>query len=103
MFVEFSQKKGDPILFEVTETGIGEREENVSLVDGIVKSKKSIEEVIDALQPLMQGIVERFNSLELKPDEINLEFSLKISASGKLMVVEATAESLFKIGLKWKK
>jgi hypothetical protein len=95
-------EEGEAILVEVDDTG-----------DGIVRAARpgevvatlneSFEAALARLQPLAQAIVSRFRDLAERPDEVGVEFGVKLSADAGLVVAHSSGEANFKITLQWRR
>jgi hypothetical protein len=102
MYIQVNREKDTPILIEVLGSQIGE--ENVSgFTNGVRKTEMKLQEVINGIKPITESIVSSIDTLAQKPNEMEVEFTVKLSATGKMVIVEANSEFLFKIVLKWKK
>lgn len=89
--VEVDDKESGP----VTRSGAG----------GSEKSDKTDQRFQDALarvKPIAEGVIGKLRDLTVTPDEVNVEFGVKLSAKAGVILASADSEANFKISLKWK-
>ena len=99
--IEFPLEDGTSMLVEVDEpegTGL----EKVSLKDGIEKAQQTFEKSLDKVRPAAQYILEKLRSLHDSPDEIEVQFGLKLNA-GSGVILAAGVEANYTVKLKWVK
>ena len=68
-----------------------------------LKRLANIDEKLSDLKPLASKILHTFSSMENRPEEMIVEFGVKFSAEGNLIITSGTMETNFKISAKWKK
>lgn len=100
--IEFELEDGGTILVEVDtpeEAGIvpAARGEGVAS-----KAQQSFEAALDKVRPAAQAIIRKLRALHDAPDEIEVEFGLKMSAEAGAIVAAAGAEANYKVTLTWK-
>lgn len=97
----YSLVGGSSILIEVVEPedrGIAP----VARGDGVSeKVTMSFEEELDKIRPVADTIIAKFRDLTCKPDEVQIEFGLKMSASAGAIITSGTVEANFNVTLKW--
>jgi len=79
--------------------------------DGIVRSKRpgevvaalneSLEAALERFVPMAQAIVGKFRNLAERPDEVGVEFGIKLTGTAGLVVAHASGEANFKVTLHW--
>ena len=69
----------------------------------IATATKSFEAELERLQPMAQALVDKLGNLTERPDEIGVEFGLKLSVDAGLVVAHSSAEANFKITLQWRR
>jgi Trypsin-co-occurring domain 1 len=67
----------------------------------VVEAGRTLEAVLADLGPTAQAIVGRLRSLAQSPDEIQVEFGVKLNASARLVVAQSTGEANFRVALRW--
>ena len=70
--------------------------------NSIAQAKQSLHQAIDTAKSAAELVLNSFKEMN-SPDEINLEFGVKMSAKSGVIIASAGGEANFKIGLKWKK
>jgi len=102
--VEFQLKNGSNILIEVKTTEeTGMHRVGISTEKVIEKAKQTFESALDGVKQSAITIVNKFRDLAELPDEIKVEFGMKINLEGKAFIAAASTESNFQITLTWKK
>lgn len=66
----------------------------------IQQAGQSLEQALDRLRPAAQMIVDKLKSAS--PDELTVEFGVKLEAEAGVVITKAATEAHFKIALKWK-
>jgi hypothetical protein len=69
----------------------------------IVHAQQSFESAIDRVKPAASIIIQKLRSLHDSPDEIDVEFGLKLTATAGAVVAAAGLEANYKVTLKWQK
>ena len=98
--VRFALDDGTEAVFETT-LGTHGQEELVSREEGkIPEAKERLDVLVQRIRPVAQTLFGALQELNT-PEEINLEFGIKLG--GKTGIVFASAETAcnFKVGLKW--
>jgi hypothetical protein len=60
----------------------------------------SLEEALDRLQPTVRALAERLR--QAGPDEVTVEFGIKLGGETGLILAKGTAEVNFKVSMSWK-
>jgi hypothetical protein len=93
----------EPILVEVSmEEGNG-FEEASGLGEEIAKKAASIEVAFNHVKPIAEAFLKKAKGISQKPDEISLNFGLKLNAQAGVIVSSSAVEANFTVTLKWKK
>lgn len=101
--VEFPLEDGTSLLVEVDET---EEEAGLTRVSrhdpGVIeRAQQTLEKSLDRVRPAAQYILEKLQGLHDSPDEIEVEFGLKLSAGSGIIL--AAGEANYNVKLKWVK
>lgn len=98
--VEYKLADGSSILVEANlpENGI----ERASRADKIVEATQSFEEVLDQVKLSAQAIISKLRSLADRPDELEVEFGIKLGAKAGVVISSTDVEANFKVTLVWK-
>lgn len=80
----------------------GGRAVQVSRMDDILEADQSLEKAIEKIKPAAEAVLSRLRSLAVKPDEISVDFGIKLSAKAGALIAATAAEANFQVSLKWK-
>lgn len=101
-FVDFQTSTGEEIRVEVAEDSSADGITRAGKgQDMIVKASQSLESALDKIRPIAEAIVDRLNALSQKPSEVEVEFSLKMSAEAGMVVASGQIEANYTVKLKW--
>jgi hypothetical protein len=67
----------------------------------VTRARESLEQSLDDLQPAIGAILHRLTALA--PDELNVEFGLRVSAETGLVVAKGVGEVHFTVKLAWQR
>ena len=109
--IEFPLEEGGTMLVEVDEP---ESSAESTTRGGVIKAarptgevvegaKKTFEDAIDKIKPAAQAIIDKLRELRDTPDEISVEFGIKLSAEAGAFIASAGVEANYKVSLKWTK
>ncbi len=62
---------------------------------------QSLERVVGRIGPIVKGIVSELRASADWPDEVEVEFAVKISADSNLVIARAGGEENFRIARRW--
>ncbi|MFF5114996.1 CU044_2847 family protein [Streptosporangium sp. NPDC000509] len=92
---------GSQIFVEVDEQTLGP--ERVAVRDKMVNGAKvTFNEAISVIRPAAQAILDELASMETKPDEVEVSFGLKFTASAAVLVASGSSESSCAVKMVWK-
>lgn len=102
--VEFPMADGSTVLMEVDEPGPsgGPTYRSMKPAEIVEKAHLSYDQAIDRIKPAAESIVNRLISLEHRPDEIEIEFGIKLSSELGAFIASANAEVNFIVRLVWR-
>lgn len=100
--VEFPLEEGGTILVEV------EMPEGAGMVPAArgevaQRAQQTFEQALEKIRPAAQAIIKKLRALHDPPDEIEVEFGLKMSAEAGAVVAAAGVEANYKVTLMWKR
>ena len=102
--IEFPLEDGSTILVESNEpepeAGIVRAARPVEV---IVRASQTFEHAIDVVRPAAATILNKLRALHDQPDEIEVEFGLKINVEAGAFVASAGMDANYTVRLKWKK
>ena len=98
--VEFPLEGGGWIVVEVDEPRAGTvRAGRAGEV--IERAQQTFESALQSIKPAAASIVRFLRELEDSPDEVSVEFGIKLNVKAGV-VISADAEANYKVNLKWK-
>jgi hypothetical protein len=100
--VEFELENGETILVEVEEPDAGGLE-RASAADVVVRARQSFAQALDKVQPLASAIVKTVTAMSDPPDELQVEFGLKLSAEAGVILTCAGMEANYTLTLTWRR
>ncbi len=68
-----------------------------------VKASETLEEALSKIKPAAQSIITQLRSLHDVPDEVCVEFGIKLNAAVGALLASAGVEANYKVTLKWTK
>ena len=99
--VEFPLEDGTTIIVEVDEPET-EGVVRAGRADEIVKKVQyTFEEALNRVKPAAETIIAKLRDLSSAPDQVEVEFGLKLSAEAGAFFASASAEANFVITLSW--
>lgn len=102
--VEFPLEDGSTILVEVDEPDGAGRTARVKRGDKTVReANQTFEKALDRVKPTANIVISKLRGLYDSPDEISVEFGLKLSAKAGIVLAAAGIEANYKVTLKWQK
>jgi len=69
----------------------------------IAKANQTFEQALEKVRPAASAIIQKLRRLHDAPDEIEVEFGLKLSAEAGAFVAAASIDANYTVTLKWKK
>ncbi len=91
---------GQPVYVEVEKSASGTQRVSRS-GDGIAKTGSRFTDAIAQVKPAAEAVLNAFREMNT-PDEIGLEFGVKLNAKAGAIFASASSEATFKVNLKWK-
>jgi len=67
------------------------------------RAQQTFESALDKVRPAAQAIIQKLRALHDPPDEIGVEFGLKMNAEAGAVIAAAGVEANYKVTLKWKR
>jgi hypothetical protein len=71
--------------------------------DMLTKAHLSFGEAIDKVKPAAETIIKKLRNLHDNPDEIEVEFGIKLNAEAGAFLASAGVEANYTVTLKWKR
>jgi len=101
--VEFTLQDGGSVLIEVEEPQAGGLTRAARPGEVAAKAKHSLEEALEHVKPAAAAVIAQLRSLHDAPDEVGVEFGIKLSAEAGAFIAAAGVEANYKVTLKWTK
>lgn len=99
--IEFPLEGGGSVVVEVTEPVEG-MIPAATPGEVVAKADQTFEAALDRVRPAAQAILRKLRSLEEPPDQVQVEFSIKMNLKAGAVVASAGAEANYKVTLTWK-
>lgn len=101
--IEFPLEDGTSMLVEVDEPEQGGLVKASRPGEIIAKAQQTLEKSLEKVQPAAQFVIQQLRKLHDSPDEIQINFGLKLSADAGAVLASAGAEANYTVTLKWAK
>jgi hypothetical protein len=103
--IEFPLQDGGKMVVEVDEPETPGQVLQASIRPGEIteRAKETLEDALDKIKPAAQSVINKLRQLHDEPDEISVEFGIKLSAEAGAFIASAGIEANYKVGLKWTK
>src|SRR5690348_6133792 len=98
--VKFSLEEGGSIVIEVDEPE-SEGTVRAGRGDTIINANETLEKALNKVLPVTKSIVEKLRSIGNKPDEIEINFGVKLSTAAGAVIASASAEANFDVTVRW--
>lgn len=98
--LQLNTQAGSTVLVEVDDAHTGAVTRGRAR-DAVIEAGTSIEEVLGGLGPALTGIVRQVRDAVDRPDEVQIEFAVKLSTDANLIIARAGGEANFRVALKW--
>ena len=69
--------------------------------DLAIETGRSLDSAVDAVRPAAMTMIEKLRTLPIQPDEISVEFGLKLSVSAGAIIAATAAEGNFVLRMTW--
>jgi hypothetical protein len=101
--VEFPLEEGGSVVVEVDATSADQLIPASLPGDVAAKVALTFESALDKIRPAVGAIISKLRGLVDAPDEVAVEFGIKLSGSAGAILASADAEANFKVNLTWKR
>lgn len=99
--VELDLQEGGSILVEVDEAVQGPVTRGGRPAELVTKAGASLEQVLGQVGPTVREIVSQLRAAADWPDEVEVEFAIKLSSDANVIIARAGGEANFRIALRW--
>ena len=104
--VEFPLENNTTILVEVDEpfdVGDGDVPRGLGASELADKAQQTFESAISKIRPLAAAVIGKLRELQDSPEQVSVEFGIKLSAASGVVLASTAIEANFKISATWKK
>lgn len=103
--VEFPLDQGGSVLVEVDEPSAGPAvrglgKDHASLAE---RTDKTFEDATASVTPAASSLIARLRSIDDPPDEIGIEFGVRLSAQTGAFIASMAAEANFAVSMTWRR
>jgi Trypsin-co-occurring domain 1 len=99
--VEVPLAEGGSVLVEVDDAVDGLAIRGRGGQAAIPEVTAPLEQVLAGLGPVTRALVSEVRGMTDRPAEVELEFSVKLTAEAKIVIARAAGEANFRVSLKW--
>jgi hypothetical protein len=69
--------------------------------DLVTSAGATLESALDQLGPVVKGVVAKLREAADWPDEVTVEFAIKLSADANVIIARSSGEANFRISMHW--
>jgi hypothetical protein len=99
--IEFEVPGSETLLVETQENGTSGPQPLGVEAETIEKATMSLDTAIAKIRPMANILLAELKGLEQRPEEVAIEFGVKLSASAGILIANTAVEGNCKITLKW--
>jgi hypothetical protein len=99
--LKFTSEEGATVLVEVADDPRESVTRGGRAQTAVVEAGESLERVLGQLGPMVKGIVAELQATADWPDELEIEFAVKVSADANVIIARSGGEANFRICLRW--
>ena len=92
---------GGSVLVEVEDAASEHVVRGGRAADLVTDAGDTLEHALDQLGPIVKGVVTRLREAADWPDEVTVEFSIKLSADANVIIARTAGEANFRISMRW--
>jgi hypothetical protein len=101
--VQFELEDGSSVLIETESVSGQPVTRGGRAAEMISKADETFEQALGRMGPTATAILKKFRETAEQPDEIEIEFGVKISAEAGAIVAKTSGEANFRIAVRWKR
>ena len=101
-YVEYDVGGGKSIIIEVEDSTPG-MVPAAAHGDLVAKSKQGFEQALETIGPIAEKLLDKLGEITRVPDEIGIEFGLKLGFQAGAVIASGSTEANFKVSLTWKR
>lgn len=102
--MRFESEQGGAVLVEVAEPAAGGPVTRGGRPAAMISDAgESLEQVLGRIGPVVQGVVSKLRESADWPEQVEVEFAVKISADSNVIIARAGGEANFRVLMRWSK
>jgi hypothetical protein len=102
--VRFESKRGVTVLVEAADPVTGRVVRGGGRPAAVIsEAGESLEQVVGKIGPVIQGVVTQLREGADWPEQVEVEFAVKISADSSVIIARAGGEANFRVCMRWSK
>lgn len=102
--IEFPLEDGTHIMVETDSIEAAESTERGLYVSELAeKAKQTFETSLERIKPTAAAIIAKLRELSDQPEQVAVEFGVKLSAAAGVVLASSSLEANFKVTLTWKR
>ena len=101
--VEYELADGTRVLVEVEASSAGPVTRGGRREDELIKAQGTFEQALRRIGPMTAAAFDQLRQLADAPDEIDIEFGIKLHAEMGAIISKAGGEANFQISLRWRR
>lgn len=99
---QFKLENGSTVLVEIDENLVQGSEAPAGVGAPWIKAKTAFSQAMQTIAPVLDEVAACFDAIATKPEEYEVEFGIKLSASLDAVIAKGEGEANFKVKMKWK-
>jgi Trypsin-co-occurring domain 1 len=101
--IQFELEDGSSVLIETEGIPARPVTRGGRATEMISKADETFEHALGRIVPTSAAMIQRFRGMATQPDEIEIEFGVKISAEAGAIIAKTSGEANFRIAVRWKR
>jgi len=101
--VEFLLEDGSTVLVESDEPEKGPVVRGIAAHEITERAEQTFEAALETIRPIAAAIIAKLRNLADSPEQIGVEFGVKLGAKAGAFLASADTEATFKVTLTWKR
>jgi hypothetical protein len=101
--VEFELEDGSSVFIETEDLSSRPVMRGAGATELVSKADETFEQALARVGPTSAAIVGRFRQMPQQPDEVEIQFGIKINAEVGAIIAKTSGEANFRIVVRWKR
>lgn len=102
--IQFQLSTGESVLIEAEvpeESGIVPSSRGVDTA--VIKAQRTLDDALESVKPAAEAILAKLKGINDPPDEVEVSFSLKVSAEAGVFIASGSLEANYAVKMSWSK